>query len=902
MALYCEIDDLVTESDVEQKFIYRFLSSSIPMGLGLNDSEIFTKLVLRQRLVGKGQKQKFYYPDYLVMIRGIPMLVVEAKKPEEALDSGYAEARLYAQEVNASFPHKINVCQFIIACNGNMLWAGYSDQAEPEICLSYSDFAVENIKFVSLIETFSRPKLAKLSDKPYMDTRGNAYFATPVSKLGGNRVQNEELVENSFGRTLIFENRAIFDPETEHDRTIIVQNAYITSAKRDQHAEPMYKEIRRFELPSRQNTIALATDNPSEFIGKLSEKLIGNHDAYSLMLLIGNVGSGKTTFTRYFKQVYLAKNHPDLYAKCEWIFVNMNFAPLSKDEIYTWLKHRLIEGIISEHSDIDFDNYEIIKRVFRRDIARFDKGLGSLLRESQAEYIKELYSLLTSARNEPESYLESLLFYIKENFSHIPIVVLDNCDKRNKDEQLLMFDVAQWLRNQYKCIVILPMRDSTYDAYKFEPPLDTVVRDLVFRIDPPDLLKVLQSRLDYITRITDQAGDTYVLQNGIQVAIKRSELADYFRLIMVAIRKDRWISNIFYRLSDRNTRNGIQMFEDFCKSGHMNSSDIFAMRVLGEAAEIPTYKFMNVLLRKNRRFYSGDASNFVNLFSSDYLDDFPDPFVRADILHWLKSKSEVDGLGKSDGMFSASSLIKELQLFGHKGEVVLREVQYLIKKGLIFCESLSDSVSDNDLIKISLPGALHLKMLNNVQYLAACAEDTLFKNTTVMTRISRRLMTTEHCSRLVSALNARDLFEYLENYRKEYTMESLELIAHNDVSPFDLGQCRSIIDQWITSNPILAETVSRIDKYSEGSIVYAKVVSKNAGSLVCIIGEDDVKGFLTTTKSRYELQYPIYSKVAIGDILSCEVLEYDSDHNSFQLKYVEYMTDQHVVGMQDLSV
>ena len=183
-----------------------------------------------------------------------------------------------------------------------------------------------------------------------------------------------------------------------------------------------------------------------------------------------------------------------------------------------------------------------------------------------------------------DSYLEALLFFIKENYAKIPIVVLDNCDKRNKGEQLLMFEVAQWLRAQYKCIVILPMRDATYDTYKSEPPLDTVVRDLVFRIDPPDLLRVLQARLDYITRITEQSSNTYILENGMRVAVKRSELIEYFKYIIVAIRKDRWVANLFYRLADKNTRNGIQIFEDFCKSGHMKEKDILAMRVLGDDA------------------------------------------------------------------------------------------------------------------------------------------------------------------------------------------------------------------------------------------------------------------------------------------------------------------------------
>lgn len=43
MALYCELENIITESDVEQKFIYPFLKAETPIGLGLKDSEILTK-------------------------------------------------------------------------------------------------------------------------------------------------------------------------------------------------------------------------------------------------------------------------------------------------------------------------------------------------------------------------------------------------------------------------------------------------------------------------------------------------------------------------------------------------------------------------------------------------------------------------------------------------------------------------------------------------------------------------------------------------------------------------------------------------------------------------------------------------------------------------------------------
>ena len=92
----------------------------------------------------------------------------------------------------------------------------------------------------------------------------------------------------------------------------------------------------------------------------------------------------------------------------------------------------------------------------------------------------------------------------------------------------------------------------------------------------------------------DDDGDTELLCN-LQGQVNN-------RTAIVAIRKDRWVANLFYRLADKNTRNGIQIFEDFCKSGHMKEKDILAMRVLGDDAQIPAYRFENVLLRKNRRF------------------------------------------------------------------------------------------------------------------------------------------------------------------------------------------------------------------------------------------------------------------------------------------------------------
>lgn len=60
------------------------------------------------------------------------------------------------------------------------------------------------------------------------------------------------------------------------------------------HAEPIYKEIRKFELPSKKLTTPIATGDPTELVQKIFQRIDDRIEAYSLMLLIGNVGKLKS--------------------------------------------------------------------------------------------------------------------------------------------------------------------------------------------------------------------------------------------------------------------------------------------------------------------------------------------------------------------------------------------------------------------------------------------------------------------------------------------------------------------------------------------------------------------------------------------------------------------------------
>ena len=405
------------------------------------------------------------------------------------------------------------------------------------------------------------------------------------------------------------------------------------------------------------------------------------------MLLIGNAGCGKSTFIRYFKEVILSKQYPDTSHFFDWVFLNMNDAPINETEIYDWLKSNVIKNIKKCHSNINFDDFSTIEKIFKKIITNFENGIGSLLKDNTSKYNEEKYNILKTQLEDKNVYLENLIKYVADFHKKLPIIVLDNSDKRTETEQLLMFQVAQWLRSTFKCIVFLPLRDVTYDKYKKQPPIDTVVKDLIFRIDPADLLKVLQARFEYICRLSDTQNEEYIFENGIRVPIKKGEQIIYFKAILNMIRNNRWTKTIFYNLSNGNIREAIQLFEDFCKSGHILAEDIFAIKALDGNYNFPSFKLLNALIRKNRKYYNEEFSNFTNLFYSDNNDDLPDPFIRIDILLWLKDKRKDIGPSGIKGFHRISNLINDLQTMGHVSEIAYREVKALISKELILSES-----------------------------------------------------------------------------------------------------------------------------------------------------------------------------------------------------------------------
>ena len=873
-----------TESDVEQKFIYKLFTNPVPNGLGYSDADILTKPNIKKILIDKGQNKKRYHPDYAIILNGIPSLIVEAKAPGENLEEAAREARLYATEINASYMSEFNPCRWLLVSDGENIRAYNWDSSEPVISVSANDLNPLNQGLEDLIKLVSKNSISISIEKSLKTITKNAKFYKPVYMLGGKSVINQTVGQNSFGSNVSLEYKYLFNPDEMNDREAIAKNAYVVSKRKQSHISPIDKLIRAAVPQSEVDAKYIEnTERPNIIFDKLSNTAKFKNE---ICLLIGGVGSGKSTFTDYLRIVALPTS---IKNSTEWINVNLNKAPLSKNIIYDWVVERCIESIQELHSDIDFDHIKTLKKIYARELYKIEKGRASLFAKESEKYNEIIYDELTALQNDKNKTLNEYMNYLYCGSNKLFVIVLDNCDKRNREDQLLMFEVATWLKQTFPCMIFLPLRDTTYDQYCNEPPLDTVINDLVFRVDPPLLERVIYARLNYALREIKNNDEKfyYYLPNGVKVECSRGEVGIYIKCIVLSLFQDNTFRRIVTGLAGRNIRKGLEIFLDFCKSGHIEEDLIFKIRQSKGDFKVPSHLISRILLKGNRKYYYDKESHIKNLFYSSNNDSLPDPFVRISILLWLKSRFREYGPNRTKGYHKVKELLRSLQILGHSQSRVLIELESLSSAGCINTETQTKKVTINDLVSIAPSGFVHLDILRNISYLSTISEDSLFRENQIAKKIADNITGRgKHKvnSHQADISNSRALVDYLYSYYNEYFVGTVKLAddVPNLTGLLDLMPLKQYVELKAEADEKYHVKNTHEENYPPGTDVVAQIVSvQNYGIFV----EFDLYGTGLIHKSNFEnVSRNFLENCEEGDWVNAQVIGYNTEHQRFQLK------------------
>ncbi|OWV90685.1 hypothetical protein ATY78_16495 [Rhizobium sp. R635] len=863
---------LHNESDVEQKLLYPLLAADMPTGLAHDPADIHTKANVRKFIIGKGSDQKSYFPDYIIARSGFPIVVAEAKAPGSDLGEAYREARLYAAELNSQFDSGVQPISKLIATDGLSLHAGPADHAEPKYVLRLEDLDIYNDTFAKFAAEFSAHAVdaAFSSLLPLVRTKR---FWKPRKLVGGVAFQREEVGMNSFGATISADFSHIFNPLTLEDRNFVARHGYISSKRRERYIEPIDRIIRASTPASETRSKTLEdTAAPLEIVKVLRGSRQLEHQ---VMLIVGSAGAGKTTFIDHLREKALPA---DVRLKTVWLHIDMNPAPISRSEIYDWLRGQIVDSCKAVDPQTDFDELDTIKNVHAAQVTQFRKGTGRLYEGNKETWNIKLAEHLEHTLRDKHTVAQNHTVYCSSNRGKLLIIVLDNCDKRLRDEQLLMFEAAQWIQREFKALVVLPLREETYDNHHSEPPLDTALKDLVFRIEPPLFQRILQSRVQLAVKANSADGKKtlrYELPNGMHVDYPASDQAYYLSSILRSVfEHDMHVRRLIVGLAGRNMRRAMEIFIEFCTSGHIGEDHILKMVQSEGQYVLPLSLVTTVLLRSNLRFYDSDRAYLKNLYAASELDQHPSFFARLLMLKWLDEKSNQIGPQRLKGYVNVRQMRSELSRFGVDHTVFFRELETLARGFCILSEDFrTANLADDDLIALAPAGRVHLQICSDTYYLAAIAEDTWFRDQALAEAIAERIKnSSQHYSPRTAMHNARACLNELAHIRQSESKAYNAVFQDNRFDNMtDLTKAQTTLGAFERSL-VTGPWVGADTRYPENTIHQGRVVNRTRYGVFVDL-EQGVTGLIHS--SNIQGDHFNASEYAIGADIRVKVLDID---------------------------
>lgn len=865
---------VLNESDVEQKLISPLLLAAQPEGFGYSQADFKTKASLAKLTIDKGASKKLYFPDYAVILQGLPLLVIEAKGPGEDLTEAMREARLYAAAINSRYESGWNPCEIVMATNGAEIRAGHWD-SEDYISTATDSLSTVDSSFSSLMKLASKTAVQARCDALLKKIRRGTQYYSPLQMMGGKNVAEETVGENSFGSNVSVEYQYLFDPRTNEDRERLVTNAYVPSVQRSSHVPQIDKLIRAAVPPHMTDATPIAnTGVPGGLFSALTER----QRPGELCLLIGSAGSGKSTFTDYVRASALDQT---LSIRGDWLHVNLNPAPLSRDRIYSWLLREIMSGVASAHPEIDMETLDFQRKIYSRQLSAVAKKRGSLYKEGSVEHANVINETLKQLEDDQELTAKQTLEHLYRDRGRLLIVILDNCDKRTRDDQLLMFEVASWLKENMYCMVFLPLRDTTYDNYRDTAPLDTVVKDLVFRIDPPRLEQVIQARLEYASRElqTQHSKFSYLMQNGIRVECSRDEVGQYLSSLVSSVFQNQRFKTILSGLAGRNIRKGIEILLEICKSGHIPEDEILKARTKSVNHHFPSHLIMQILLKGKRRYYSDSNTHLKNLFHSVDGEELPDPFTRLAILKWLHERRFELGPNRNKGFHKVESMLAELQGLGFSSVSLWVGLRDLVEADCVIAETSSLLLAEEDLVSLSAAGSIHLGLLEDAQYLATISEAVKFRSTQPPSAIKTIIngQGLFHAGSREGTLQiSKVLVDYLSTYYTDYHIRPEALNADDVRDYVNMEQIKEVVERQIANAPKLALAMEMESRLPLGTVVQAKIVAVR-GTITILGLPDECYGYI---RSR---SISIHATPKKGASLNVKVGRWNPEYKRFEV-------------------
>lgn len=762
---FTDLSSSATEGDVETQVVIPMLTRS--EFLGIETSSVKSKEFLAAFDIGKGAKaKKGYVPDYCVYILSIPTVAIEVKAPAVPVINAWEEASLYAHALNKRYPTKTNPCEIVFATNGVELLAGRWDSMTPEVRGRVADVAVGSVLLSGLQALMGSAELERLGALASASLK-LVGFKRPFNQGNGPALIASKLEPNTFAADLSPILRRYFSSRDQNKDPEIYKNAYVSSNEITSYDKILESFlIDRLSRSRSRVEIQTTKKRADEVSNRLAQLAFQRSQSGELQLITGGIGSGKSLFARRYREFLQPEN---LKANSHWAFLDFNFAPDNLSEATDWVCSTFAQSVIEEGAPLILRDADDQERIFATDLSDREAFYQRVDASTPGRGLLEKARDIEGWRQDPVKLALGISRHLQGDRGEIVIAVFDNVDRRDVENQLAAFQLALWFMDQVRCLVILQMRDTTFEAHKNDRPLDTYKTGQIFHISPPRFIDVVKRRLELsLKELEASAPKTirYTTPSGTNISYSKDRAGDFLRAVYLELfQRPTNVSRILEALAGRNVRKALDMFMAIIASGHMPEDLITTVASGNSIRRFPEYLVLRILMRQDYRFFSESSGFVANIFYCGQNWVRPNNFLPIEILFYLIGQRKVAGDNGQMGFVSISRLQEHLEKLGYAKSDILDAAHYLLSKELIEADSATTkSLGHTESVKASASGWAHLRILaERSEYLVSVLPTTPLNDPAFEARVFDLMQTESRFGRINQA-QAVGMLQELHNY------------------------------------------------------------------------------------------------------------------------------------------
>lgn len=629
------------------------------------------------------------------------------------------QARDYCRKLGIPFAAVTNGSQWVVfpaTRTDNITFEQSSAIIFPDIT---SALSVDNEEFVRLLSreaviggSLEKELIGQREDQIF-ERRLNQYFTQPFTKLTRNSLF--PLIEREVV-TAFSEDIASADPD-------LLKKCYVDTPERLRYDRQINMHIAKRDTVAPVSPIkAMSSKGKSTFSETIQR---ADTRAKPLALLVlGSVGSGKTTFINYIRNVKEAERFAPRRnsAYPQWIYADCR--KLSPSENPSDFFFSLMFEHISE-DDFLADYDRCVRHAYKTQIQALQKGPLKLLAFDENEVKRQIADFIRREYEEKKPYVEAVLRYAA---SHTAVFfVVDNVDQfEDQSIQTKIFSDAIAIAQRLGLNLILAMRDTTYVQNKNRPTFDAFDFDPI-QVEPPETKAVLSKRFQVARELLSGKESEFVSENGAKISL--SDTSKIIDLIVESVLNTE-VGNAISVLSTGDIRLCLRMTRDFLRNGYSATGK--ALRIYQETGRyrLPPHEAMRAIMLGSQPLYSEEYSPVSNPFDAR-LSVSSAQMLRTFILNALVSRATV----KSAPTMTGEEIRTALLNVGFAPEITLQVLADMCNSRFIFTTSHSRASFEASYIPSRLGGHIMRNLLADFVFLENTLMDTFIADEDVWARL-----------------------------------------------------------------------------------------------------------------------------------------------------------------------